>query len=80
MYVGSDDGDRRLANQAFYDRLEITEDEELRPTLAEPFAAIIETIQTEETPHEHDESCHVACSRKTLWVGPEGLEPPTSAV
>ncbi|WP_454167822.1 zinc ribbon domain-containing protein [Microbacterium lacticum] len=40
-YAHSDDGSRRLANQAFYTRLEITEDEQLRPRLAEPFATIV---------------------------------------
>ena len=40
-YTHSDDGTRRLANQAFYTRLEITEDEQLRPRLAEPFATIV---------------------------------------
>ncbi|GAA2519736.1 recombinase family protein [Rarobacter incanus] len=30
-YVHSDDANRRLANQAFYPRLEITDDEQLRP-------------------------------------------------
>ncbi|MGV1006469.1 MAG: recombinase family protein, partial [Candidatus Nanopelagicales bacterium] len=39
-YTHSDDGNRRLANQAFYTRLDITDDEQLRPTLAEPFATI----------------------------------------
>ena len=41
-YTHSNDGDRRLENQAFYTRLEVTEDEELHPTLAEPFATITE--------------------------------------
>jgi hypothetical protein len=36
-YACSNDPDRRLANQAFYTRMDITEDEELRPRLAEPF-------------------------------------------
>ena len=41
-YKRSDDGNRRLANQAFYTRLEITDDEQLRPLLAEPFATIVD--------------------------------------
>lgn len=40
-YARSGDADRRLANQAFYTRLDITDDEQLRPRLAEPFATII---------------------------------------
>ena len=77
-YAHSDDGSRRLANQAFYSRLEITEDEELRPRLAEPFATIVrETTQGKEAEREHSTSSAVACSRKTLWVDPRGLEPLT---
>lgn len=57
------DGNRRLANQAFYTRLEVTEDEELRPTLAEPFATVVnENARGNETQHEHDASCDVVCS------------------
>ena len=80
-YAHSDDGSRRLANQAFYTRLEITEDEQLHPRLAEPFATIVrEATGGKEAKWEHSTSSDVACSRKTLWVGPEGLEPPTSTV
>src|SRR5690606_31926700 len=39
-YAHSGDAGRRLANQAFYTRLDITDDEQLRPHLAEPFATI----------------------------------------
>ena len=68
-YAHSDDGSRRLANQAFYTRLEITEDEQLRPRLAEPFATIVrEAIGGKEAKREHPASSDVACSRKTLWV------------
>lgn len=40
-YTYSDDGNRRLAKQAFYRLLEIPDDEQLRPRLAEPFATIV---------------------------------------
>lgn len=40
-YSRSGDTDRRLANQAFHARLDIADDEQLRPRLAEPFATII---------------------------------------
>ncbi|MCA0292823.1 MAG: recombinase family protein [Actinobacteria bacterium] len=77
-YAHSDDGNRRLANQAFYARLEITEDEQLRPRLAEPFATIVQaTTGGKEAEREHPTSSDVACSRKTLWVEPRGLEPVT---
>ena len=77
-YAHSDDGNRRLANQAFYTRLEITEDEQLRPRLAEPFATIVhEVTGGKEAKREHSTSTDVACSRKTLWVEPTGLEPVT---
>lgn len=80
-YARSGDADRRLANQAFYTRLEITEDEQLRPHLAEPFATIInEAAEGKKTKREHSTSPDVACSRKTHWVGDTGLEPMTSSV
>ena len=59
-----------MANQAFYTRLEITEDEQLRPRLAEPFATIVhEATGGKEAEREHSTSSDVACSRKTHWVG-----------
>ncbi len=68
-YAHSDDGNRRLANQAFYTRLEITDDEQLRPRLAEPFKTIItEAAGGKEAKREHSTSTDVACSRKALWV------------
>ena len=77
-YVHSDAGNRRLANQAFYTRLEITEDERLRPRLAEPFATTLhETTGGKEAKREHSTSSDVACSRKTLWVEHRGFEPLT---
>ena len=77
-YAHSDDGSRRLANQAFYTRLEITEDEQLCPHLAEPFATIVrETTGGKEAKREHSTSSDVACSRKTHWVEHRGLEPLT---
>ena len=80
----SDDGNRRLANQTIYTRLEITDDEQLRPRLAEPFAPIVTEAMSaaagKEAKREHSTSADVACSRKTTWVDVEGLEPPTSRV
>ena len=79
-YARSGDADRRLANQAFYTRIDITEDEQLRPRLAEPFATIIREgmsrdDDSDETgaddgkaKRERTTSTHVACSRKTTWV------------
>ena len=80
-YAHSNDGSRRLANQAFYTRLEITEDEQLRPRLAEPFATIVhEVTGGKEAKREHSTSTDVACSRKTLWVERAGLEPATQGL
>lgn len=80
-YARSDDGSKRLANQAFYTRLEITDDEQLRPRLAEPFATIVhEAAGGEEAKREHSTSTDVACSRKTLWVDQGGIEPPSCTV
>ena len=80
-YAHSDDGNRRLANQAFYTRLEITDDEQLRPRLAEPFKTIVTEAMSaaagKEAKREHSTSSDVTCSRKTLWVELRGLEPLT---
>lgn len=81
-YARSGDADRRLANQAFYARLDITDDEQLRPKLAEPFATIIRESSEEDDDdagagherggrndlREQPTSSDVACSRKTLLV------------
>ena len=85
-YARSGDADRRLANQAFYTRLDITDDEQLRPRLAEPFATILrethdsDSVDGKEPLREHDDSSHVACSRKNTWVEPRGIEPLTSCL
>ena len=85
-YARSGDADRRLANQAFYTHLDITDDEQLRPRLAEPFATIIREAHDsdvddgKEAEHEHDEPSHVACSRKTLWVGVRSCAPSSFCV
>ena len=93
-YARSGDTDRRLANQAFYTRLEITDDEQLRPRLAEPFATIIRESTNANSADDgvahHKESRNdlreqptsndVNCSRKTLWVEHRGFEPLTSSM
>lgn len=81
-YAHSSDADRGLANQAFYTRLDITDDEQLRPRLAEPFATIFREAHAggdegKEAKREHGASFDVACSRKTLWVEVRGFEPLT---
>ncbi len=76
-YERSGDGDRRIANQAFYTRLEITEDEQLRTVLAEPFAAIVEATRAGDAEREHTTSTDVVCSRNELMVDPRGFEPLT---
>ena len=80
-YAYSGDADRRLANQAFYTRLDITDDEQLCPRLAEPFATIVGEAARgtggKKTKREHPTSSDVACSRKTLWVELRGFEPLT---
>ena len=91
-YARSNDADRRLANQAFSTRIDITEDEELRPRLAEPFATIIRAGMSTgddsdraggdpgDAKREHATFSDAACSRKTLWVEPRGIEPLTSCL
>ncbi|MFV0254160.1 MAG: hypothetical protein ACK5H2_12605, partial [Beutenbergiaceae bacterium] len=79
------DANRRLANRALYTRLDVTDNEQLRPRLAEPFATIVREAhehsddEGEGTEHEHDEPTHVGCSRKTLWVELGGPRHPRSA-
>ena len=84
-YARSGDADRRLANQAFYTRLDITDDEQLRPRLAEPFATIFREAHAggdegKEAKPEHTTSTDVACSRKTTWVEPRRIELLTSCL
>ena len=86
-YARSDDADRRLANQAFYTRLDITDTEVLRPRLAEPFATIFRASTSDgaandpgDAKREPATSFNVACSRKTLWVDPGRIELPTSCL
>ena len=93
-YARSGDADRRLANQACYARLDITDDEQLRPRLAEPFATIIRETEAEaeandsdgaahdggNAKREHSTSSDVACSRKTTWVEPRRIELLTSCL
>lgn len=71
-----------MANQAFYARLDITDDERRRPPLAEPFATIIREAHdsADDGKGPTTMTTHVACSRKKLWVGDAGLEPTTSSV
>ena len=82
IYQRSGDADRRLANQAFYTRLDITDDEQLRPRLAEPFATIFREAHDsgdggKEAKREHTTSFDVACSRKPLWVALSVTQPLT---
>ncbi|GFZ88690.1 recombinase family protein [Nesterenkonia alkaliphila] len=58
VYARTDDHGRRLANQTFYDRIEISEDERATIRLAEPFAAL--------TPEPT--STDVRCSSTSSWV------------
>ena len=65
MYERTDDLGKRLANQAFYRRILITEDEKAAIQLNEPFAALAPT------------STDVKCSSTSNLVEPTGLEPVT---
>ena len=66
MYQRSDDDAKRLANQAFFDKIYIGEDEQPLIELAEPFNAL--------TP---DTLSHAGGSSTTTRVRHEGFEPPT---
>ena len=63
MYERTDDHGKRLANQAFYHRILITEDEKAAIQLNEPFAAL--------TPND------VKCSTTSDLVEHRGFEPLT---
>lgn len=67
-------------NQSFYTRLDITDDEQLRPRLAEPFATIIREAETDdeggESLQEHDDSSHVEYWSKATSGGAEGTRTP----
>ena len=79
-YARSDDTNRRLANQAFDTRLDITDDEHLRPRLSEPFATITQTVKGRNAEREHPTSSDVGCSRKDSWVEPRRFELLTSCL
>lgn len=66
MYRRSDDAAKRLANQAFFEKIYIGEDEQPVVELAEPFNAL--------TPGTLS---HVGGSSTTTMVRPKGFEPPT---
>lgn len=68
-YQQSDEHGKRLANQTFFERIYIGEDDPTTIELAEPFEALTPTAAS-----------HVGCSDKTTLVGAEGLEPPTSCL
>ncbi|GAB2476088.1 hypothetical protein GCM10027030_07860 [Luteococcus sediminum] len=65
MYARTDDHGKRLANQAFYHRILITEDEKAAIQLNEPFAALAPT------------STDVRCSSTSNLVEHRGFEPLT---
>ena len=85
MYTGSNDQQRRLANQAFYTKIVVTEDEQFQPVLAEPFASIVPLIgndasgndSADETQREPTDTSHVKGSRMPTWVELRGFEPLT---
>ena len=69
MYQQSDDNAKRLANQAFFERIYIGEEVPTTVDLAEPFEAL--------TPAG---ASHVGCSDKTTRVELRGFEPLTSSM
>lgn len=69
MYRQSDDEAKRLANQAFFDKIYIGEDEQPTVELAEPFNALAP-----------DTLSHVGGSSTSTTVDVKGLEPLTFRV
>lgn len=82
-----DDSLRRIANQAFFDKLYLSEEGTVIGEPGEPFNAFFDPgVQTTAARHEgrtaesRSQTGNVAGLNNDLLVGPEGLEPPTSTV
>ncbi len=70
LYARTDEHGKRLANQAFTDGIEISEDEQATIRVAEPFAALAPAPT----------SADVRCSSTSSIVDVKGLEPLTFRV
>jgi hypothetical protein len=79
MYAGSNDQQRRLANQAFYSKIPVTEDEQFQPVLAEPFASIAallnENPNGEGTTANRVEHAQAACDSSGATREPTSTQP-----
>ena len=73
LYARADDQGKRLANQAFFTKILIDEDEEADARRSKPFAS----VSTRSTPPTTD---HVESSSTSSIVEPRGIEPLTSCL
>ncbi|WP_338110371.1 recombinase family protein [Pseudoglutamicibacter albus] len=87
LYMSIDDSLRRIANQAFFDKLYLSEEGTVIGEPGEPFNAFFDPgVQTTAARHEgraaesRSQTGNVAGLNNDLLVGPEGLEPPTLSV
>ena len=87
IYMSIDDSLRRIANQAFFDRLIVLPEDGVIGEPGEPFNALFDAeVQTravhykERTAESGPQTADVGGLNNDLLVGPEGLEPPTSTV
>jgi hypothetical protein len=73
----SDDRNGRLVNQAFQTLLELSDDEELRPSPTEPFASIVDEVgRGNEADRDPATPWNVVCFRRKNWVEPNWLTNP----
>ena len=88
--VHIDDSLRRIANQAFFDRIHVSEVDTTDPELGEPFDLLLNPAVQAEALHRRairdaddealDRSSHVEGLNNVHRVGATGLEPVTFAV
>ena len=84
LYMSIDDSLRRIANQAFFDKLYLSEEGTFIGESGEPFNAFFDPgVQTTAARHEgraaesRSQTGNVAGLNNDLLVGPAGLEPAT---
>ena len=87
IYMSIDDSLRRIANQAFFDKLIVTDDDTIHGEPGVPFNVFLDRdVQTlavrqqGRTAESGTQTGDVVRLNNDLLVGPEGLEPPTLSV
>lgn len=86
LYMSIDDSLRRIANQAFFDKLYVQDDDHIDGQPGEPFNILFDpevqqlTATRQRGAETGNQTGQVAGLNNHHLVGPEGLEPPTSSV